>query len=158
MIWKTCAIAPEYEVSAFGEIRSKYTGRPLVGGIDKDGYRKLVLCTAGARKHARISALVCEAFHGPRPAGHVVRHLDGSRTNDAAANLAWGTQAENIGDKVAHGTNQIGERHPRAKLTESAIREIRAWIGPYAPIAARFGVTTGTISAIRTKRIWAHVA
>jgi hypothetical protein len=157
MMWIQVAEAPEYEVSEAGEIRSMYTRRPLKGGIDKDGYRKLVLCTGGQRIHRRVAALVCAAFHGPRPAGHVVRHLDGSRNNDAAANLAWGTQAQNIADKAAHGTAQRGERHPRAKLTRQAVLDIRRSEERGAALAAKHGVTRGTISAVRTRRLWAHV-
>lgn len=156
-IWKTVSEAPEYEVSNLGEIRSTYTNRPLKGGIDKDGYRKLVMCTQGTRLHRRVASLVCEAFHGLRPAGAVVRRLDGGRTNDAAANLAWGTQRENIADKVAHGTAQRGERHPRAKLTVAAVRDIRQSGESRAALAAKYGVGESAIYLVQTRRNWRHV-
>ena len=155
--WKTVLEAPEYEVSREGQIRSIYTNRPLKGGVCKDGYRKLVLCTAGTRIHRRIAALVCEAFHGPRPPGGVVRHIDGSRDNDAADNLVWGTQRENMTDKRRHGTHQAGERHGGAKLNENAVRLIRRSDASARDLAERFGVKPVTIYHVRQRRLWKHV-
>lgn len=43
--WRKHPVWQEYEVSDGGEIRSIYTMRPLVGKLDKDGYRSLILCT-----------------------------------------------------------------------------------------------------------------
>ena len=157
MEWRTVQEAPEYEVSEGGEIRSVYSRRPLVGGIDKDGYRKIVLCTGGGRIHRRVSALVCEAFHGPRQPGQVVRHRDGTRTNDAAVNLEWGTQKQNIADKIAHGTAQIGVKHPQAKLNDAAVLDIRTSTERNGVLAERYGVKAVTISAVRHRRLWAHV-
>ena len=156
-VWKTVDEAPEYMVSSEGRIRSKYTNRPLVGGIDKDGYRKLVICTGGRRIHRRLCSLVCAAFHGPRPSGKVTRHLNGRCDDDRAENLAWSTQKDNIADKVTHGTAQIGERSPRARLTEAAVREIRASSESLTSLAARHGVTISAVYAVRTRRTWRHV-
>ena len=156
--WRRVGIAPEYEVSSEGEIRSSYTNRPLVGGLDKDGYRKLVLCTGGGRKYARVASLVCEAFHGPCPDGCGVRHLDGCRVNNAASNLAWGTQKENIADKRRHGTDQRGERHPRSILDDDAVRQIRGRLGASAKdLAEEFGVKPCAVYAVRSGRAWRHV-
>src|SRR5262245_3175163 len=113
---------PEFSGYLFrsdGEVISmaRLKGRALRGGVDKDGYRKFVLIDdSGKRRHVRRASMICEAFHGPRPIGMTVRHLDGSRTDDAASNLAWGTQKENIGDKYRHGTIRLGEDHPASKL------------------------------------------
>ena len=155
--WRIVQEAPEYSVSSDGQVKSIYTNRALRGGLDKDGYRRLVMCTNGHRLSRRIAALVCTAFHGPRPPNHVVRHLDGSRTNDCATNLAWGTQAENIADKDRHGTAQRGERHGRAKLTAAAVRDIRSCGLPARVMAQRYNVAPVTIYAVRSRRLWAHV-
>jgi hypothetical protein len=155
--WRTVSEAPEYEVSSSGQIRSIYTRRPLVGGMSKGGYRRLVLCTGGVRIYRRVARLVCAAFHGPCPPGHVVRHLDGTRTNDAADNLRWSTQKENIGDKVAHGTAQVGVKHPRAILNPDAVRDIRTWAEHWSVYAARYGIKKPTVYAVKSGRLWAHV-
>ena len=155
--WRTVREAPEYQVSGDGRIKSVYTNRPLAGGIDKDGYRKLVLCTGSRRIHRRVAALVCEAFHGPRPEGMGVRHLDGSRDNDAADNLAWSTHAANCADKLRHGTAQRGEKHPQSKLTAAEVREIRDSSEPGRVLGERYGVSTHTIRAVRARQRWKHV-
>ena len=155
--WRTVAEAPEYSVSRDGLIMSTYTSRPLAGGRDSEGYRRLVMCTGGGRLFRRIATLVCTAFHGPRPPGAVVRHLDGTRTNDHADNLAWGTQRENMADKVRHGTAQVGEKHGRSILTEAAVRDILPSDATANALAAKHGVATLTVYAVRSRRIWKHV-
>lgn len=156
--WKPVRQAPEYSVSNLGRLKSEYTNRPLVGGVDKNGYRRVVMCTNGRRVYARVATLVCEAFHGPRPRGAVVRHLDGSRMNDSASNLAWGSQRQNIADKKKHGTICQGEKHPRAKLRRADVLAIRRTDEPVAVLAEMYGVSKATISAIRTRRTWKHIA
>lgn len=45
----------------------------------------------------KVSQLVCEAFHGPKPfPGAVVMHLDDNSLNNTPGNLKWGTQKENL--------------------------------------------------------------
>lgn len=155
--WRVVVEAPEYMVSNLGQIKSAYTNRPLVGGLDKNGYRKLVLCTGGRRIHRRVCALVCTAFHGDRPPGMVTRHLNGTKTDDSASNLAWSTQAENIADKVAHGTAQVGAKHPRAILTEDAVRYIRSSQAPCRELMTQFGVSKDAIYSVRNGRTWGHL-
>lgn len=53
-----------------------------------------------------------------------------------------------------------GEQHPRAKLTEDKVREIRHLRSggqAYQKIADRFGVSRNTIGRIIRKERWAHV-
>jgi hypothetical protein len=44
----------------------------------------------------RVHALVAAAFIGPYPEGKVINHIDHRRTNNAASNLEYVTQAENL--------------------------------------------------------------
>ena len=118
----------KYGIRADGEIVSYWGLEPklLKGGVDKDGYRKFVLIDdLGARRYVRRSSLVCTAFHGPRPRGKEVRHLDGSRCNDAADNLTWATHKENCADKRLHGTWQRGENANNVKATEAQARLVK---------------------------------
>lgn len=53
-----------------------------------------------------------------------------------------------------------GERHPRAKVTEADVREIRRRVSDGASptdLAARFGVTPSAIHGITAGRTWRHV-
>lgn len=53
-----------------------------------------------------------------------------------------------------------GAEHPRAKLTEADARAIRATLGreTAVAVAARYGVSKGTVDAIRAGYTWRHVA
>lgn len=68
-------------------------------------YRRVTLYDdQGRKKNELVHVLVATAFHGPPPsADSVVRHLDGDSLNCDADNLAWGTVAENVADRQAHG-------------------------------------------------------
>lgn len=157
MMTKTLPGLSSYLFREDGEVIGLRSGAPLAGGTDKDGYRKFVLIDdSGERRHLRRASLICTAYHGDRPGGMVVRHLDGSRTNDSAINLAWATQADNIADKVVHGTRQIGPLNNRTKLTLDQVAYIRAHPEKtYRGLAQELGVTTGAISGVRGGKTWA---
>lgn len=96
-----------YEVSSLGRVASlpkpNRPGRRIRATRVSDGYADLKLWARGVSVHRKVSTMVAEAFHGPRPAGMLVRHLDGNRLNDRPTNLKWGTYSENNSDTVAHG-------------------------------------------------------
>lgn len=106
-----------YEVSALGNVRSltrTSRGRTWPTRILRAwlaaGYPQVTLVQNGVRTRRHVHTLVGEAFHGPRPHGAVIRHLDGNRTNNRADNLRWGTVQENMHDAIAHGTNACVRR------------------------------------------------
>ncbi len=147
--------APGYAVSADGQVYRD--GEPVRCSLTAKGYRKLTIRTLSGRRTVRVSGVVCTAYHGERPPGHEVRHLNGRRDDDRADNLRWSSHAENCADKVAHGTAQRGERNPKARLTEEQVRTIRASQEPAGRLALAFGVKPGTVRAVRARRRWAHV-
>lgn len=136
--------------------------RELRGGLDRDGYVKLILCHRGRRRYVRRSRLILETFAGPAPKpGMVVRHvLTNVRTDDRVENLAWGTQKQNCADKRSHGTAQRGERSGTAKLTSVQVRNIRRRrrLGetPYQ-LADRYGVGRHVIYSVLSGKTWGHL-
>lgn len=107
-----------YEVSSLGRVRSlartihlstgprRLPSREVGTGIDgSNGYRRVSLTGHGKAALRRVHAMVAAAFIGPRPKGMVVRHLDSNPGNNAASNLAYGTQSENMKDEVRNGRN-----------------------------------------------------
>ena len=153
---------PAYSVSDDGRIWTSYckgrggrvgsAWRVLTPTLDRQGYRIVRLYSAGgAWKQRRVCRLVCEAFYGPAELGHECRHLDGNPGNDAVANLAWGTSAENKADQKRHGTAPFGETHHNATLTDAQVAEIRALKGKMLQrqIAAKFGITQGYVSELQ---------
>lgn len=138
------------------------SGKILSPMLDPEGYQRISVYLGARRwKRVPVHAMVCEAFHGPRPTPkHLVAHGDGNPANNRADNLRWATYAENEADKRAHGRSLIGERHHQAKLTEQQVREIRARHGAgeqQKTLAAEFEVATYAIWSIVHRRTWRHV-
>ena len=131
--------------------------------LGSKGYPFVATITNGKRKSQSVHRLICKAFHGIPPSPtHVVRHLDGDKTNNDPSNLRWGTKAENEADKRRHGCVARGETHGKAKLTDEAVRIIRASI-PFGlwntdDAAKVFGVDPSTILRIARKKDWKHVS
>ena len=150
---------PRLAVNELGEVRGP-SGRVLCAFPDKRGYRHVNLYTPGRGwRQFTVHRLVCETFHGPRPAPDaIVAHGDGDPGNNAAGNLRWSTAWQNEADKREHGTAMIGERHHQAKLTEQDVRAIRASAEAGALLARRYGVTPSAVCSIRKRRTWAHLS
>jgi hypothetical protein len=167
-----------YEVSDDGQVRSldrivlytrkdqrtvarKYRGKLLQPGLNSRGYEIVTLCDTDNRHHTRaVHRLVLETFDRFRISGEECRHLDGNIRNNHRNNLRWGTAAENMADKIAHGTWVRGSRVGGSRLTEDQVREIKARLAqkePHCSIALDYGVKAVTISAISAGRNWAWV-
>lgn len=110
----------KYEVSDQGRVRSiprvqvDKLGRQLRfrGGILKPAWKGPMRYASvhlgdgsGHTVQRYVHHLVLETFVGPRPPGHVSRHLNGQHDDNSLSNLGWGTQQENIADKFRHGTD-----------------------------------------------------
>ena len=102
---------------------------------------------------------ICEKVHGVPPEGEWIAaaHSCGNGWCVNPRHLRWATYRENEHDKLAHGRNQIGERHSHAKLSERDVLAIRDAAGPYKDIADQFGVTTMTICDIKRRKSWRHI-
>jgi hypothetical protein len=165
--WRRICWAPGYEISSLGRVgswlRLRNFGqvptqrRILKPRADKNGYRTVVLRVEGVRTYARVATLVCEAWHGRRPVGLLVRHLDGSKSNNVPDNLQWGTAMENSQDCKRHGTVVFGESVNTAKLTEKQVLEVLQSSKGHSELSRELGVTPGAIWHIRAGRTWKHL-
>ncbi|WP_369604693.1 NUMOD4 domain-containing protein [Nocardia nova] len=167
-IWKSVPGFDYYEVSDHGRVRSYrgWGGRRLeepklmTQGTNRDGYRIVGLTTGDGVRQWRVNRLVALAFLGECPAGKMVAHNNGVRSDNRLTNLRYATQAENEGDKKRHGTVQAGSRHSRSILTEAQVAEIRS---EYASgvsqmkLAAKFGTHQTNISLIVRNKAWTSV-
>jgi hypothetical protein len=157
-VYAALAEFPDYKFCSDGSVYSGLTKRTLKP-IQFGAYVGLQLKDAHGQIQKRyLHRLIAEAFSGPCPDGAVCRHLDGDKTNNASANLAWGTQSQNNLDKEAHGTSPHGERNPMAKLSSAVVSEMRserdASGTSYAKIAKKFGISTMTAFRAVTGRAW----
>ena len=160
--WKTHPKFVNYEFSSNGDVRSTFDGRVryLRGSTSDRGYKSVSLSSNKlVVKREYIHRAVCELFNGPQPAwSQCCRHLDGDKTNNAASNIAWGTDKENEADKALHGTSPKGEKNPMAILTREKVEQMRSIRAsenkPYYKIAKDFGVSTMTAFKAVTLRAW----
>ncbi len=171
-VWKAAAtprgdLFPDYEVSDQGAIcrvtdsTCGKVGDILTTNKAKTGYHVIGLHKDGKRYWFLVHRLMCASFHGlPRTHQKVVRHLDGSRDNNAASNLRWGTYLENEQDRELHGRTKgaRGSRQHKAKLTDKQVISIRKAITAgretQRRIAIRFGVSQSNISHIKNNKNW----
>lgn len=101
---------------------------------------------------------------GQIPHGLVVRHTCDNPPCVNPNHLLVGTTRDNQRDKVERGRSLVGGKNARARLTESVVAAIRAnyrkgQSGHGAPaLAARLGVSKGTIARALTGGSWRHAA
>jgi hypothetical protein len=102
---------------------------------------------------------ICSYVHGEPPTpNHETRHLcgNGHLACVTPRHVVWGTSAENAHDRTVHGTQTRGAEHPKAKLTENDVREIRKLLGTmsHGKIARLFRVGRPAIFKISTGLSW----
>ncbi|WP_157693435.1 HNH endonuclease [Pseudarthrobacter equi] len=153
---------PGYWASSLGRVRgrSKAILTPILMGdyyvVDcgmKEGTK--------TRNRKGVHVLVCEAWHGTRPAGKHAAHINGDAFDNRPSNLRWATPLENGNDRVRHGTTMVGSRNPAAKLTDASVREIRRRLAvggnTIRALAKEYGVHPSAISQLRDNKTWRHV-
>jgi hypothetical protein len=91
--WRPCPPNPRYLVSSHGRVRRAGKPRPLKLQPHTRGY---LIIDLGKKCRARyVHALVAEAWHDQRPAGHDVDHLDHDKHHNCTSNLRWLRSVEN---------------------------------------------------------------
>jgi transposase len=122
-----------YSVSSLGRLRSEYATlrhppRILDGYVDAAGYLRLAL-TKPKTQTLFLHHIVADAFIGPRPAGLVVNHMNGIKTDCRSVNLEYTTQ----GDNQRHAYRNLLRKEPiritgfdnySTKLSELHVRAI----------------------------------
>lgn len=174
MIWKEVPGFPDFAVSENGDVRR--VGATAKRNTNYAVPRDVTQCLSGKTsgnylrvslqrpdgKHTdvRVHQVVARAFLGPAPSPtHEVAHNDGNRFNNHYSNLRWATAAENIADKVIHGSHK-GVRNRKAKVTPEAVHEIRRLSAEgqsRTRLAVVYGLTPSTVSKIVHGQTWGHV-
>ena len=124
------------------------------GSKQASGYYYFHDKVAGER---RVHRWVYATTHNVRlTSDQVVRHLCNNKGCIEPTHLALDTTGkENAADKIANGTSPVGEKNPRAILTEKDVEWIRNnlhYSNGY--LAKKFGVNHRTISAVRHNVSW----
>lgn len=119
-----------------------------------NGYAAVVF--EGRTTHA--SSVMCGLACGEAPThDHGAAHSCGNGHEGCVnpRHLRWATQRENIADSVEQGTRCRGEDQHAAKLTEDAVKAIRASNARQIDLAAKYGVAPETIRRVRKRQAWA---
>ncbi len=164
--WET-----RYKISEYGHVHSKdmvvgakggavavRSGRALAPVRKNNGYLAVTLTDGVNRPQISIHRLVARAFIGECPIGLHVLHNDGDKANNHYTNLRYGTPAENNADTAKHGRVRKGAQVHNAKLDEDAVRHIRTSNRDGETLAKMYGVTRTHIGAVRSRRVWQHIA
>lgn len=165
--WREVPGWPEYEISEYGDVRRKMAGGSPIAKPGRllrpsgNRYRYVNLHGGAGRQHISLHRLVALAFIGEPPSNsHQVAHNDGDRLNNHYTNLRYATPRENAADKVRHGTQSRGEKAGPARLTEVAVRQIRALADRGVPqelIAEIFETSQSHIGRVVRGEVWGYV-
>jgi len=175
--WRECCEG-FYEISDAGDVRRRvppHAGRLLKPRMVK-GYYRVTVCVHSVPRKPSVHSLVAEAFIGPRPAGLVINHKDGVKTNNSPNNLEYCTVRENAYHASRNGLSASGDRHfsklrpervargeqvNTAVLSEESVREMRrlraSGVG-LTELSRRFGIWKNAVWMACTRRTWRHVA
>lgn len=136
-----------YRVSSMGRVWDRRKAKLLHTGFTTKGYLRVNLADAcGERRQYLVHVLIAEAFLGPKPAGHMVRHLDGVKHNNVLGNLAWGTASQNGLDVKWHGG---GGSHKLLVWEVAVIKRALNAGQTIAALARAFEVAESTIRRIK---------
>ena len=147
-------------VSSFGHVYFLSKDKPaklLRVQRSWNGYHTVRLFIAGKGVDRRVSRIILEAFRGPCPEGHQASHLNGIRTDNRLANLAWETVSKNCSRKKQHGTAPRHERNALAKLTNQQAREIiarEASGDTIRPLAREYGISPRSVYSLCRGFTW----
>jgi hypothetical protein len=113
-------------------------------------------------RSVRSNRVAWTLTHGTIPHGLHVLHKCDNRACCNPKHLFLGTQLENIADRHRKGrdahVSRPGMSNHQARLTDDAVRLIRATRGPLRLIAKEHGVSRSLVSLIRSGKRWGHVA
>jgi hypothetical protein len=127
----------------------------LEGTFGRMGYGRI----SYGGKSCPAHRLSWEVFRGPIPRGGHVLHKCDTPLCVNPDHLFLGDHYANMRDREKKGRARrcYGEKHSFAKLTEEDVKEIRATPRHTKGVAAKFGVSHGTLSDIRLGQLWKHV-
>lgn len=150
---ETPTFLDRYEIRRDGTIFSTITNKTLRGGRNSKGYLTVSLYDGSVPKKPRsylIHRLVAEAYLGKAPDDRPhINHKNGDKLDNRAENLEYTNIREN--NKHARdvlGFDQIGEKNPRARLTDRQIEEILESTEKSSVIAARYGISRDYVRQI----------
>ena len=134
--WKEHPNNKNYLVSTEGEVYSvaridrlgRRQGGKLLKPCRRSGRHNYVCVNIGSGL-VNVHILVLETFVGPRPLGHVARHLNDVPDDNRLENLCWGSYKDNADDRRKNGGYQVAEhcKHGHAYTPENTWLSKDGW-------------------------------
>lgn len=155
--WRPWPKDANFYVSKNGEVFSLKSSKICKQHKVNSGYSMVHIYRAAPKT---VHSLVLETWSGPRPTDYEGAHLNGIKTDNRLENLKWCTRSENQFHKRAHGTDNRGEKHPLAILSEKDFPAINRLIErgkTQREVAKLFGVSYGTINHYLRGKTWKHI-
>ena len=127
----------KYEISNFGNVRNKKTGKVLSPSVNGKGYYNVDFYNNGTRKNHKVHRLVAEAFIPNHDNKACVDHIDNNKLNNHVENLRWATISENGMNRKMSKNNSSSVKgiyfHRRSKKWEVqiTINKVRIYLGRY---------------------------
>lgn len=99
--------------------------------------------------------------NGPIPENMRVCHHCDNRLCVNPAHLFIGTDADNVADRVAKNRSCGGQRHHRATITESQVRDILRRFdegsATQVELAREYGIARDTVHNVVRRKTWKHL-
>ena len=157
-----------YSVSSQGRVRGERKTRDRGRGVTAvvrerilkphrgRSYDSVSLVKDGSKRTVNVHTIVADAFIGPREVGFCVCHENGDGHDNRVENLRIDSYAQNMKDKLKHGTNMEGEKHHKHILSEDDARYVLKMRNrkTCSELGKQFGVSPSTISKIHTGKNW----
>jgi len=142
--WKVIEKATNYEISNYGQVKSKIT-KKILKPTAVNGYLSVGLRINNKTVTSFLHRLVAESFVLCADETYVVNHKDGIKTNNHVENLEWVSQSEN--GKHAYRINI--HKPTRIKVSQYTLDEV--FIKEYESILDaewETGISNGHISKV----------
>lgn len=151
-----------YIITSEGKVFGAY-GQSISIRPNTSGYASFTAGRKGRRINVMLHRLVAELFI-PNPNNYSdVDHLDSNPMNPQKENLDWCSHPENVRrayDRGHHIGKAVGEKNPRAHLTEEIVLQLRAEYRAGVTIQEmcdKYGYPWNTIGNAVKGYTWKHI-
>lgn len=165
--WETIyinGIKTKYQISNFGEVRTKKKLKRKKNVINKYGYVQIQLCVNGKPVTVLVHRLVALAFvKNPDPDKfNEVNHINGKKQDNYYGNLEWTDRSGNIKHAYDNALRtQNGEDNPHHKYTTKQIVKVCKMLQKgfsVKEISKKTKVSKRTIYHVKYREKWKHIS